>query len=169
MIKRRLVKILVPLGVVFLIALAWPVQFGGLTGYTVVSGTSMNPTYHTGDFLITFKSFNWKRGDVIVYAVPRGELGAGYLVVHRLVGGSSVTGWQAQGDNNPALDIWKPQDKDIRGEVVLMIPKAGLLLGVLHNTFVFGVLCAFIMAYLLWPREVKDRMDELPKTGYLVN
>jgi signal peptidase I len=106
------------LPVLALIILGWPVQLGGTTGYTIVAGHSMQPTYHAGDLLITRRKAHYRPGEIVVYRVPKGQPGTGYQVVHRLIGGSGAPGapgWTTKGDNNPSADIWNPHDSDIRG------------------------------------------------------
>ena len=49
-----------------------PNDFGGQTGYVVVSGHSMDPTYATGDLLVT-RPKAIELGDIIVYKVKEGE------------------------------------------------------------------------------------------------
>ena len=131
---------------------AWPMQLGGHTGYTVVSGHSMNPRYHTGDLLITRRHGSYHLNEIVVYRVPRGQPGAGLFVVHRLVGGDNRHGWTTKGDNNPSEDIWRPHDADIQGAVVTMIPKGGYLLRQFRNPLLYAVIGGRYVGYLLWPR-----------------
>jgi signal peptidase len=71
---------------------AWPVQFGGPTGYTIVSGHSMEPVYHPGDLLITRSQQHYQPGQIVVYTIPAGAPAAGFHVVHRLIAGSGMPG-----------------------------------------------------------------------------
>jgi signal peptidase I len=140
-------------------ALAWPIQLGGLTGYTIVAGSSMNPTYHTGDLLITRPQDHYRPGQIVVYKVPMGAPGAGYRVVHRLVGGAGLEGgpgWVTKGDNNPSVDIWNPHDNDVHGVVVLTVAKAGFVLNQVRNPLLYAVVGALITGRLLWPTPDPD-------------
>ena len=132
--------------------LAWPRQLGGDTGYTIVSGHSMNPGYHTGDLLITRRQDTYHRGQIVVYEVPRGEPAAGFFVVHRIVGGDPVSGWTTKGDNNPSEDLWHPHAADIQGTVITMIPAGGYLLRQARDPLLYAVLGGFYLGYLMWPR-----------------
>jgi len=97
-------------------------------GVTVVSGPSMLPTYDPGDLVLTWRADSYPVGTPIVYGIPAGEPGAGLKVVHRVVGvhpdGSHVT----QGDHNEHIDPWRPIDDDVRGRVVLRVPRGGIVL-----------------------------------------
>ena len=68
-----------------LVVFAWPTQWGGKTTYIVVRGTSMEPSFHTGDIVIARATDDHQVGDILVYAVPDGSTGAGKLIMHRLI------------------------------------------------------------------------------------
>ena len=91
----------------------WPVSWGGQMGYTVVSGHSMEPGMHTGDLVLTWRTDDYRPGEVITYFVPDGQPGAGAGVVHRIVAGDPQTGFTTQGDNRNGPDIWTPRTDDI--------------------------------------------------------
>ena len=57
--------------------LLWPAPLGGVVGLTVVSGHSMEPTYHSGDLVITARQPSYAAGDIVSYVVPAGEFGGG--------------------------------------------------------------------------------------------
>jgi len=129
-------------------ALAWwvlPLQFGGRTGYTIVSGHSMDGTYHSGDLVVTRRASRYRSGDIVVYQVPAGAAGAGRHVVHRIIGGSG-TGWVTKGDNNPAADPWHPTDGDIFGRARLRLPGAGRVLLFSRGPFGFALLAGILAA-----------------------
>jgi len=130
----------------------WPQQYGGATSVTIVAGQSMEPTYHTGDLLLT-RERSYERGDVVVYVVPEDQPGAGHRVVHRLVGGDGDSGWLTQGDNNPQPDVWTPRDADVVGEVVVHVPRAGRLLLLLRSPLVWALAGAVTVGRLLWPTD----------------
>jgi signal peptidase len=144
--------------------LAWPQHYGGDTGYTIVSGHSMNPRYHTGDLLITRGHSSYHVGQIVVYQVPKEQPGAGFFVVHRLIGGDNAHGWTTKGDNNPSEDIWHPHDLDIQGAVMTMIPKGGYLLRQLRNPLLYALLGGCYAGYLMWPRaRAEDGPDPQPQ------
>ncbi|HYM82894.1 MAG TPA: signal peptidase I, partial [Candidatus Dormibacteraeota bacterium] len=90
-----------------------PVALGGQTLFLVVRGDSMLPTYQTGDLVILRSADAYRQGEVVAYRVPAGELGAGRIVIHRIVGGDAVSGYLVKGDHNPAVDPWRPKPSDI--------------------------------------------------------
>ncbi len=107
-------------------ALLVVVALSGFIQATVVNGHSMLPTLHSGDVVITVKTNDYKKGDIVVYH-PTSLLCARCNVVHRLVEGSPTTFWIAQGDNrstNPNLDPWQFHNNEIKGKVVLILPIA---------------------------------------------
>src|SRR5436309_10860228 len=89
-----------------LLWLALPQTLGGRADWVLVSGTSMLPHLHTGDLVLVRHRSNYHVGEVIAYRVPEGEVGAGRIVIHRIVGGSGRIGWTLQGDNRTAPDLW---------------------------------------------------------------
>lgn len=119
------VWVLIALG----LATVWPHALGGKIEWVVVSGQSMEPTFHTGDLVIVADTGSWQIGDTVLYAVasPSGN-GPGYNVIHRLVAGNAQDGWSAQGDNKPRPDPWVIKDSAIQGEEVFMIPQVGNLI-----------------------------------------
>jgi signal peptidase I len=139
---------------VALVILCWPRSLGGSVAYIEVSGHSMLPTYRSGDLVVTRSQSTYRIGDPIVYAVPRGDVGAGKRVVHRIVGGDGRSGYQMRGDNNSFADPWHPRDGDVVGRVVLHVPSAGAVLALLSRPLNVGIFCGSVtVTCLLWPRE----------------
>jgi signal peptidase len=112
-----------------ILAALWPSSLGGRVSYVMVSGTSMEPTMHTGDLSVTVRHDNYKVGDIVAYRIPKGTPGAGYLVIHRVIGGSAADGYKVQGDNRDQPDVWRPDNGDVVGLRWFLVPKAGKLLG----------------------------------------
>ena len=54
---------------VILAILVWPTSLGGCTTMTVVSGHSMEPTFHTGD-LVVARCGTPAVGDIVIYQPP---------------------------------------------------------------------------------------------------
>jgi signal peptidase I len=120
-----------------------PQSLGGRAGWVVVSGTSMLPHMHTGDLALVERQSSYHVGEVVAYRVPKGEVGAGYEVIHRIVGGNAKTGWIMKGDNRTGPDLWHPKNSDIVGARLLWVPKAYLVLRFLHTPLLLGLLAAF--------------------------
>src|SRR5438094_6854398 len=120
----------------FVALLLWfclPQSVGGRAGWVLVSGTSMLPRLHTGDLVLVEHQPSYHDGEVIAYRVPKGQVGAGHVVIHRIIGGSGSTGWRMKGDNRTAPDLWYPTNRDVLGAKLLRIRDAWLVLRFLHT------------------------------------
>lgn len=142
---------LVALGVV----LAWliylrPTALGGPAAYLVIRGDSMLPTYTGGELVIIRPAASYATGDVVAYRVPANELGAGRIVIHRIVevagAGTGHPTYTMQGDNNPAPDPWQPAATDIVGRPWIVVPSIGRILAVLHQPAVLAALAVAAVA-----------------------
>lgn len=107
---RRLVKVVV----VFAALGSWwftlaPRSIGGPATYVVVSGTSMQPKYHTGDLVIVHRQPSYRLGEIVAVDVDGGH------VIHRLYSGSASAGWHTKGINKTSPDVWTIPNKDILG------------------------------------------------------
>jgi signal peptidase len=142
------------LGTVLLVILAilvWPSSLGGCTTMTVVSGHSMEPTFHTGD-LIVARCGTPAPGDIVIYQPP--GLDERALIIHRIVGAGSAGGWVMQGDNNSYKDPWQPTDHDILGIALIRIPSVGSLL---RAPLVWSSMLLMAAALLVWPTRALAR------------
>ena len=131
-----------------------PTSFlGGPATFIVVRGTSMLPTFHTGDFVLARSHTDYAVGEVVVYRVPRGNIGAGEEVIHRIVAGSEATGYTLKGDNNNTADPWRVPASDIMGSEVAVLPGAGEALLVIRSPFFAGGVAAMVaVSLVLFPR-----------------
>lgn len=118
--------------------------------YVIVSGHSMEPTMHLGDLAVLRSAAHYRIGEVIAYRVPGHAFDAGAVVIHRIVGGSSRTGFTTRGDNNGYNDPWHPRPADAIGERVGRVPSIGVAFSHLHGPLplagfagVVGTLAAF--------------------------
>ena len=136
-----------------LLAMMWPVRFGGTTNFIIVSGRSMERTYHTGDLVITKKRSSYAVGDVVVYRIPGAGAGAGREIVHRLHERLPDGRFLVRGDNNRTNDPWVITIDDIVGSKWLMVAKGGVFLGFLRSTLMLAVLFGVLVAWVFWPRE----------------
>lgn len=153
-VLRRLLALVaaalfVALVVVWLVLLR-PQALGGATDYVIVSGGSMDPVLYDGDLAVVRRESSYRVGDVVVYRVPESEVGAGSLVIHRVVGGSGSRGYVTQGDNREGADGWRPRDVDVVGKVRWSVPVGGRLLAFVHSPIgmaSFAGLVAFALAF----------------------
>ena len=88
----------------------------------------MLPRLHTGDLVLVEHQSGYHVGEVVAYRVPKGQVGAGHVVIHRIVGGNGRTGWKMKGDNRTAPDLWYPTNHDVIGAKQLRIPDAWFVL-----------------------------------------
>ena len=122
---RRATGVVLTLAALWLLWNAWPQSLGGRVAYVRVDGWSMNPTLHNGDLVVVKRQSSYRIGDPVAYRIPRGEFGAGALVVHRLIGGNGSAGFITRGDNRNINDSWHPRTQDVVGRVRLDLPGAG--------------------------------------------
>ncbi|UJP40953.1 signal peptidase I [Cellulomonas palmilytica] len=132
----------------------WPTSLGGCTTLTYVNGHSMEPTYHTGDIVVS-RCGEPQVGDVIVYA-PASEGGA--RIIHRVIGGDA-DGWVVRGDNNSFTDPFEPAGDEVLGVAQLHVPKVGLALRFVTNTYVWLGVLFLALALWAWPPR-DDEVDE---------
>lgn len=132
-----------------------PQYLGGRAAYVLVSGNSMEPTFFGGDMVIALRRDQYEAGDVIVYRVPKGEVGAGSFVIHRIIKGSERTGFVTRGDNRVGIDLWRPKERDIVGAVWFELPRAAILLAYLRSPLILGMLAAFFA--FSWAMRLRPR------------
>src|SRR4051812_31864942 len=137
--------------------LFWPQSLGGKVAYVKVSGTSMDPTYHFGDLAIVRKQSSYNVGDPVAYRIPKGEFGAGAMVIHRLIGGDGVHGYTTKGDNRTIADEWHPRTADIVGRVRYDMPAFGSkLASMTRPVYVGGLVASLTVLLMLWPKREQD-------------
>lgn len=134
----------------------WPTSLGGCTTLTIVSGQSMEPTYYTGDLVVS-RCGPVEVGDVVVYNPPDVE---GARIIHRIVGGDAAEGWIIQGDNNDFLDPWRPTEENILGSSVLHLPHVGKVAAILLSPLTWISILTVALAVIVWPGRGTD--DEEP-------
>jgi signal peptidase len=127
---------------VALLWFCWPQSLGGRAGWVLVSGTSMLPRLHTGDLVLVERQSSYHVGEVVAYRVPKGQIGAGHVVIHRIIGGNGTTGWRMKGDNRTAPDLWHPTNKDVVGAKDLRIPHAWFVLRIFHMPVLLALFAA---------------------------
>jgi signal peptidase len=149
---RRILKYL-SLLVVLVLVVVWaftlrPTFLGGPAVYVTVTGTSMEPTLHDGDLVVLREEDTYGTGDVIAYRVPEGEPGAGYRIVHRVIGGSGAEGYVTRGDNRLSDDYWRPVDGDVLGTLWLHAPGVGRYVPLLRSPAVIAGVAAVVVAWV---------------------
>jgi signal peptidase len=145
-------------------ALGWfclPQRLGGRADWVMVSGTSMLPRFHTGDLVLVERQSSYHVGEVVAYRVPKGQIGAGYVVIHRIIGGNGRTGWKLQGDNRTAPDLWHPTDDNVIGSKLLRIPHAWFVLRLLHMPLMLGLFAGFAAFFVIALGGSGEPDDEL--------
>ncbi len=154
----------------FVVLICWPPQWGGPVTFAIVSGTSMEPKYHTGDVVFALKSFDgYKVGDSIVYTVHDGDLRG--RVVHRIVRELPDGNFLTQGDNKPYTDPWEVQPDWIAGKARFLIPQGAKALLIMRSPIFLAVVAGLLVAAALWPRKGSEakgddddgKPDELDK------
>jgi signal peptidase I len=122
---------------------------GGPATFVTVKGVSMLPTLKTGDFVLAEAQPSYKVGDLVVYRVPKGQIGAGDDLIHRIVAGNATTGFTLKGDNNPAPDPWTVPRSDVLGKEAVVIPGFGSTLLVLRSPLFAGLVAALIAMWVV--------------------
>ncbi|WP_062077893.1 signal peptidase I [Demequina globuliformis] len=153
--RRRFGALGAVLGWVVIAVLAyfiWPASLGGGTTAIVVNGHSMEPTYYTGDIVVA-RAAEPQVGDVIVYSTLDLD---GSKIVHRIIGGDGVNGWQVQGDNNDYVDPFYPTNEDVLGVAKLHIPKLGLWAAILRSPLVWGSILLIAVGFTMWPSRPEE-------------
>lgn len=131
----------------------WPSSLGGATTFILVSGRSMEPDYLPGDLLIA-RAGEPSIGDAIVYR-PGGQYGDA-KVVHKIVGGDGVSGWEMKGINNDFIDQWKPTNDQVVGLVQVHFPSLGGIGVVLLSPFLWASILIVAVGLLVWPERPDD-------------
>jgi signal peptidase I len=114
------------------VVLFLPANLGGSTTYMITHGTSMEPSFHTGDVAVIKPVNSYEVGDVVAYRSH--ELHT--LVMHRIV---KIDGahYVFKGDHNSWKDPEHPTRADLVGKLWLHVPQGGEVLGAVHRAWVF--------------------------------
>jgi signal peptidase len=144
--------------VVVVAFLAWPAQLGGNLSLIVVSGHSMDGTYHSGDLLLAQPQRSYDVGDIIVYKIPKGEPASGLRVVHRVIDKTNGH-FTTQGDNRDSSDFWRPTKADIVGKPFFRIRSGGLILKWLLSPIALAMLCGGCVYWAVVGNDDEDAED----------
>lgn len=96
-----------------------PTTVRGSTTYTIISGSSMEPSIHRGDLALIKAAKTFRVGDVAAYNSTTGR-----HVLHRIVAEEDGR-YVFQGDNNYWLDSDRPTEDLIVGRLWVRIPRVG--------------------------------------------
>lgn len=144
----------------------------------VVSG-SMVPTININDLIIV-KGVDpriLKEGDIIVFHDPRFEInptcGGGHCIVHRIIKviNTDPPQFKTKGDANMLPDPFTVDSGHVIGEVVLVIPKLGIVTRVFKPPYNYLLVIIILIAFILYEANSvfrKTTEEEIVKS-YLVN
>ncbi len=156
---RRALNWVLTLISIGLVILAWPLAFGGIFSWTIVSGASMEPLYHTGDLALTLKSFDgYEVGQIIVYTVKVGNQEG--MVIHRIIKKQPDGSYLTKGDNKELPDQHVAKPELIRGKVVFLIPQGWRAISILRSPLAWALPFGLLVIYIFWPRQDEDDEDE---------
>jgi len=129
-----------------------PQALGGPAVFVAVRGSSMLPTYEHGDLVVVQSAAAYKVGDVVAYRVPAGQIGAGKIVIHRIVDGDATHGFTLQGDHNTAPDPWHPRRADMVGIATFRLSSAGRLISLVQQPVILAGLASAIVVTVFLAR-----------------
>ena len=174
---RRLYKV-VTITVIAVVVMLWavtlrPQVLGGPATFVAIRGSSMVPAYQHGDLVVVESVATYEVGQVAAYRVPAGEVGAGHVVIHRIVGGDATHGFRMKGDHNTAPDPWMPKQADMIGIASFRVANAGRLIALVQQPVIMGGLAGAIVVTVLLaqpPRQQRKaqrarRRSEVLTTG----
>lgn len=138
------------------LVLIWPAALGGKTSYVVVTGKSMEPTLHAGDFVV-LRSGEYDVGDVVSYE-PFEDIPA--QVIHRIIDTKTDGTLILQGDNNSFIDPYFPTAQEVTGKLLFSVPKIGAVTWMLGNPLVWGSLLLIAGALFLYEGKPKKPKTE---------
>jgi signal peptidase I len=152
-----------------LLGAAWvifaPTRFGGQAAYVIISGISMEPSFHRGDLAILRVEDDYAIGDVVTYLHP--TIGP---VIHRIIkrDGSRFV---FKGDNNSWIDEYHPTQDELIGKLWIHLPAAGVLVEQLRIPRNMAALVAVmgVMVMTTGTRSVnrRPRRQSFPRSALL--
>lgn len=119
-----------------------PSSLGGPLTPVVISGSSMEPTFSSGDLVLVRTADSYRPEEVIAFRTDRG------VVIHRLVeleGDVLVTA----GDSLRTRDPWLPTVDDVVGRSWITIPGFAGLLTTVADPMVLGAICGAAAGLLM--------------------
>jgi signal peptidase I len=137
-----------------------PAKIGGRSTYVVTSGTSMEPTFHTGDLAIVRPAGHYRVGDIVAYHSTLLHV----VVLHRII---AIHGdrYVFKGDHNNFVDPTGATRSELLGALWVHIPHGGVVFRALHSPVTAAVLCGFVALLLLGTGKTKRRRDRRGNRG----
>lgn len=86
--------------------------------YVTTHGTSMEPPYQGGDFIVLRRVDTYQAGDIAAYYSSQRQR----IILHRIVAEHHQT-FTSSGDNNPYVDPERIHADDLLGAAWLRLPK----------------------------------------------
>lgn len=120
--KFRLRTVLLPIALTIFVAYILSAQ---LFFFAIVTSGSMEPTFKKGDLVFMQNILvKPKPGDIIIYPDPQEKIAGSrpVTITHRIteVAGDTI---RTKGDNNPVVDSWRVNKKDILGRAIILSDK----------------------------------------------
>ena len=139
-----------------------PTSIGGQDSYFILSGTSMLPSFRTGDLVILRPASIYRVGEIAAYLTP--QLKA--PIFHQIIN-VHADSYTFKGENNAFVDPSHPSRKEIVGGLWLDLGSMGRILLWLRSPNVGGPLLGLVAAFSLWPkyrsrrRRLRRYVDEI--------
>lgn len=145
--------------------LLWPTSLGGWANFTIVQGTSMEPTYQHGDMLYARSVDDVliddvDVGDVVVYQIADDQPGGGNHVVHRIhdvVVDGDTRAFLTLGDNRTDIDQFRPTRDDLVSTPVANLGPWPTRLYLAIPLLLAAVIGLSLM-WFLWPASLVDEV-----------
>jgi signal peptidase len=146
--------------VALLAGLAVSSMFGGPVRLVVVRGSSMNPTFTSGDLIVVESLTAAHVGDIVSYPIEAGT-GREAHIIHRAIG-EGPGGFVTRGDNRRTDDPWTPTDDELDGRVVLHLAGVGRWFTGWALPILAAALAGMTLTFALWPEP--DRVPAVEVT-----
>ena len=135
--------------VALLVGVAASSMLGGPVRLVVVRGSSMDPTFASGDLIVVESITDAEVGDVVSYPIEAGR-GREAHVVHRAIGGGP-DGFVTRGDNRTTDDPWTPAAGELDGRVALHLAGVGRWFTGWALPILAAALAGMALTCALWP------------------
>jgi signal peptidase I len=142
----------------------WPSALGGPVQLVVVSGNSMEPTYHNKDLLYVRTDRSIRVGEPAVYRMKSASGDNEVMIVHRITDRDNNGNYVFRGDNRSNNDAQPIAPDDVIGVPILNVgplPTRFLAAMPLYGTLLLGVW----ITWMLWPRKQKVTTNSAATLG----